>query len=79
MKKYLDAKGRRILAALDSVAESTGARHAEIALAWINAQRGIAAPIASATSVAQLEQLVRGARLALTDADLTRLTEAGRA
>jgi aryl-alcohol dehydrogenase-like predicted oxidoreductase len=79
VKKYFDARGRRILDALDAVAKSTGARHAEIALAWINAQPGIGAPIASATSVAQLEQLVRGARLTLTPADLNRLTEAGRA
>lgn len=75
--KYLDDKGKRILAALDQVAESTGAAHAEIALAWINAQPGVAAPIASATSVAQLESLVRGARLTLGEADLKLLTEAG--
>jgi aryl-alcohol dehydrogenase-like predicted oxidoreductase len=75
--KYLDARGLRILAAMDRVAESSGAALAEIALAWISAQPGIAAPIASATSVAQLEVLARGARLVLGAEDLRILTEAG--
>jgi aryl-alcohol dehydrogenase-like predicted oxidoreductase len=78
VKKYLDAKGMRLLAAMDAVAESTGAQHSEIALAWINAQPGIVAPIASATSVAQLESLARGARLLLAPDDVQRLTGAGR-
>lgn len=76
--KYLDAKGLRILAALDQVSASSGATPAEIALAWINAQPGVAAPIASATSVKQLESLARGARLVLGAADLKTLTDAGR-
>src|SRR5690606_11006391 len=63
VEKYLDARGARILAAMDEVAGSSGATHAEIAIAWINAQPGVAAPIASATSLAQLQSLVRGARL----------------
>jgi aryl-alcohol dehydrogenase-like predicted oxidoreductase len=78
VEKYLDAKGKRILAAMDEVAESTGASHAEIALAWINAQPGVAAPIASATSLEQLQSLVKGARLELRTADLAALTEAGK-
>lgn len=76
--KYLDRKGTHILAALDKVAESTGAARAEIALAWINAQPGIAAPIASATSVAQLQSLARGARLTLSKEDEKLLTDAGK-
>ena len=75
---YLDAKGLRILAALDAVSENTGAALAEIALAWVAAQPGITAPIASATSVTQLASLARGARLTLSAADLHLLTEAGR-
>ncbi|MBE7183028.1 MAG: aldo/keto reductase [Methylobacterium mesophilicum] len=78
IKKYLDAKGKRILAALDKVAEKTGAKHAEIALAWVAAQPGVAAPIASATSVEQLHSLTRGAQLRLDRDDLAALTEAGR-
>ncbi len=76
--KYLDARGRRILAALDAVSARTGAALAEVALAWVAAQPAVAAPIASATSVAQVQSLVRGARLRLSDADLKELTDAGR-
>ena len=79
MSKYLDDKGRRILTALDTVSERTGASLAEIALAWVNAQRGMAAPIASATSIEQLGSLARGARLTLSPNDLALLTEAGSA
>ncbi len=76
--KYLDDKGKRILAALDAVAADTGAAHSEIALAWINAQPGIGAPVASATSARQVESLARGARLVLDTEHLRRLTDAGR-
>ncbi|MGE0502721.1 MAG: aldo/keto reductase [Rhizobiaceae bacterium] len=76
--RHLNDRGLAILAAMDSVAERTGAAHAEIALAWINAQPGVAGPIASATSVRQVESLARGARLALGEAELKALTEAGR-
>jgi len=75
--KYLDDKGQRILAALDEVAQATGATPAEIALAWINAQPGVAAPIASATSISQLISLARGAALVLSQANLELLTKAG--
>ena len=77
MAKYLTPRGLAILAAMDGVAARTGAKHAEIALAWINAQPGITAPIASATSVAQVESLARGARLTLSAGDLASLTKAG--
>jgi aryl-alcohol dehydrogenase-like predicted oxidoreductase len=76
--KYLDDKGKRILAAMDKVSERTGAAHAEIALAWIVAQPGIAAPIASATSPEQLQSLIRGVQLDLAPGDVAKLTAAGR-
>ena len=76
--KYLNDKGYRLLAALDAVSKRTGATQGEIALAWLNAQPGTAAPIASATSVDQVKELARGARLTLSDADVKELTEAGR-
>ncbi|MBI4920827.1 MAG: aldo/keto reductase [Devosia nanyangense] len=76
--KYINDKGRRILAALDAVAARSGAKPAEIALAWIIAQPGVGAPIASATSVEQVASLIRGARLTLSAADLKELTDAGR-
>ncbi|MEO8243390.1 MAG: aldo/keto reductase [bacterium] len=77
MAKYLDKRGLAILAAMDAVAARTGASLAEIALAWIVAQPGIAAPIASATSVRQLESLAKGARMQLSAEDLAALTQAG--
>jgi aryl-alcohol dehydrogenase-like predicted oxidoreductase len=78
MAKYLNPRGLRILAAMDGVAARTGAAHAEIALAWVLAQPGITAPIASATSPAQVASLARGARLRLSAEDLAALTAAGR-
>jgi aryl-alcohol dehydrogenase-like predicted oxidoreductase len=75
--KYLDDKGKRILAAMDSIAARTGAKLAEIALAWLAAQPGVTAPIASATTVEQVKSLVRGARLSLGEDDLRALTKAG--
>jgi aryl-alcohol dehydrogenase-like predicted oxidoreductase len=78
VETYLNDKGYRILAALDAVAARTGAALGEIALAWLNAQPGTGAPIASATTVDQVKSLARGARLKLSEADLKELTEAGR-
>ncbi|SNS50035.1 Predicted oxidoreductase [Noviherbaspirillum humi] len=74
--KYLDARGMRILAALDEVGRRADATPAQVALAWLMAQPTITAPIASATSVAQLEQLIGAARLQLTQEDLDLLGEA---
>ena len=78
MAKYLNTRGLAILGAMDAVAAETGAAHAEIALAWIAAQPGITAPIASATSVEQVESLARGARLTLSERHLAALTAAGK-
>jgi len=69
-------KGARVLAALDAVAAETGASLAQIALAWTTAQPGITAPIASATSVAQLEELLGALRLKLSAEQIARLNEA---
>jgi aryl-alcohol dehydrogenase-like predicted oxidoreductase len=78
MERYLNDKGFHILAALDQVAAETGATLAEISLAWLNAQPGVTAPIASATSVSQVESLGKGARLQLGASELKALTEAGK-
>ena len=56
MAELLDAQGMAVLAAMDAVAAETGATLAQIALAWLAAQPGVTAPIASATSVEQLER-----------------------
>lgn len=68
--------GWDLLAVMDEVARETGGTHAQIALAWLNAQPTIAAPLASATSVAQLKDLVGAVTFALGAEHLARLTEA---
>ena len=77
-EKYLDAKGEKILAALDQVGKSNDATPAEVSLAWLVAQPGVTAPIASATSVEQVKSLAKGVRLKLSDEDLKTLTDAGK-
>lgn len=74
--KYLDGRGMRILGALDEVAADTGNTQAEIALAWIMARRGVTAPIASATSLTQLESLMKSASISLSDEACRLLNEA---
>lgn len=76
MAKYLNERGRRILAALDGVAEEAAATPAAVALAWLMAQPAITAPIASATTVDQLEVLARAATLRLSADQLKTLTTA---
>lgn len=73
---YLNDRGRRILAALDDVAAETGAKPGQVALAWQIARPSITAPIASATSLAQLQELVAAAQLKLAPEQITRLDEA---
>ena len=77
VSKYINERGLRILAALDDVSKRVGAKQAEVALAWIAAQPGVGAAIASGTSVEQIESLARGARLKLSAEDLKHLTDAG--
>jgi aryl-alcohol dehydrogenase-like predicted oxidoreductase len=74
--KYLDARGRRILAALDAVSARRSASPAEVALAWIIARPGITAPIASATTLPQMDSLIRAASLKLNAADIAELDAA---
>ncbi|HEX6993401.1 MAG TPA: aldo/keto reductase [Gammaproteobacteria bacterium] len=75
--KYLDDRGRRILHALDEVAKRHDAKPAEVALAWLISREGVTAPIASATSLEQLESLVLATQLRLTAEDVAALTQAG--
>lgn len=63
-KAMLDARGLRILAALDQVAAATASTPAQVALAWLLA-RGVTAPIASATTLPQLRELLGMTRLEL--------------
>jgi len=75
VKDMLNERGLRILHALDAVARETGATPAQISLAWLIA-RGVTAPIASATSVQQLEELIGATRLTLTAETIAKLDEA---
>lgn len=77
MAKLIEGKGAAVLTAMDAVAGETGATLAQLALAWLAAQEGVTAPIASATSVAQLEELAGSWRIELTTEQLARLTDAG--
>lgn len=75
--EYVNAHGLAVLRAMDAVAADTGATLAQIALAWLNAQPGITAPIASATSVAQVEELVAATHLTLAPEHLGELDASG--
>jgi len=77
MSELLEGKGQAMLAAMDDVAEETGATLARIALAWLIAQPGVTAPIASATSATQIADLLPAMDLRLSDDQLARLTDAG--
>ena len=76
IKKYLNDRGLRILAALDQVAKTHGATPAQVALAWLIAQPTIVAPLVSATSVAQWRELVPASTLKLTPSDFEELNRA---
>lgn len=76
VKKYLNPRGFKILAALDAVGERHGAKPAEVALAWVMARPGVTAPIASATSLEQLASLAKATRLSLSAEDMAELDAA---
>jgi aryl-alcohol dehydrogenase-like predicted oxidoreductase len=76
IKKYLDDRGHRILEALDAVSAEYNATPAAVALAWVIARPGITAPIASATSVEQLNELTKAVQLNLSPEAVDRLTQA---
>ncbi|MEO9338913.1 aldo/keto reductase [Mesorhizobium sp. SB112] len=77
VKTYLNERGNRVLAALDEVAKQHNAKPAEIALAWVAAQPGVTAPIASATSQAQLESLIKSATIVLSSPQMQLLDDTG--
>ena len=68
MKKFLNPRGMKILDALDDVARRLDATPAQVSIAWLMARPGVTAPIASATNLEQLRELLSAASLAL-DAD----------
>ena len=76
VKKYLDKRGMRILAALDAVSARHSAKQAEVALAWLIARPGVTAPIASATRLEQVDSLVKAVSLTLSAEDIEELDAA---
>jgi aryl-alcohol dehydrogenase-like predicted oxidoreductase len=76
---YLEGRGMQVLQALDEVSAETGTALATVALAWLKAQPTIAAPIASATSRDQLDQLTAALALRLTADQIERLDRASTA
>lgn len=76
MKGYLNERGLRILDALDEIALAHSVAPASVAIAWLNSRPGLAAPIASATTMKQLAQILDGATLHLTVDELQHLDSA---
>lgn len=79
MGKYLTARGLGVLGTLDTIAQETGATQSQIALAWVAAQPGVAAPIASARTPDQLEELIGTMTLDLSADQVERLDAASQA
>lgn len=76
IKKYLNERGMRILSALDKVAAKVDAKPAQVAIAWLIARPGVTAPIASATNLSQLDDLVRAVELRLDTESVELLNQA---
>jgi len=76
VKKYLNPRGFHILAALDEVAKSHHSTPGKVALAWLIARPSVTAPIASATSLEQLHDLVDSTRLELDQPSIEALNQA---
>jgi len=76
VKQYLNERGFRIIDALDHVAKRFHAAPAQVALAWLMAQPTVTAPIASATSLAQLKELIGATRLKLDEESMGLLNRA---
>ena len=76
VEKYMNERGTKVLAALDAVAAETGAKPASVALAWLMARPPVTSPIASATSLEQLQDLVAATRLTLAPGQMRALDAA---
>jgi aryl-alcohol dehydrogenase-like predicted oxidoreductase len=73
VKQYMNARGTRILEALDQVAKAKHAKASQVALAWLMARPSITAPIASATTVAQLRELMGAVEVVLDPGSMATL------
>jgi aryl-alcohol dehydrogenase-like predicted oxidoreductase len=76
VEKYLDDRGFKILAALDEVAKKLNTTPATVALSWLIHRPSVTAPIVSATSINQLESIIKAPDLAITKHEIDFLTQA---
>jgi aryl-alcohol dehydrogenase-like predicted oxidoreductase len=76
LQKYMNARGMKILGALDEAARGCNATPAQVSLAWLMTRPGVTAPIASATNVDQLQEILRAATLKLDAEAIKALDEA---
>ncbi len=76
VKGYLNERGFRILKALDEVAAEYRTSQTQVALAWLLSRPAVTAPIASATSLKQFDELIAATRLELSPAAIQKLTVA---
>ena len=77
LRRYLDARGMRILATLDKVSAGHNATPAQIALAWLIAKSAITAPIVSVTSLKQLDEILKAPHTKLSQQDIVALDATG--
>jgi aryl-alcohol dehydrogenase-like predicted oxidoreductase len=73
VEHYITERGRRVLSALDAVAAETQLTQAQVALAWLLSKPSVAAPIASATNLAQLDEILAAAQVVLSPQHSARL------
>lgn len=78
VKKYLNDRGFKILNALDEIASNYNSSPASVAIAWIMTRPGITAPIASATSIKQLKDIIAATELQLNNRDVEVLNNASK-
>lgn len=78
LKSYFTDRGQKVLQELLAVSDELSARPAQVALAWLLTRPGVTAPIASATSLTQLDEILDAVTLSLPEPLLTRLDEASR-
>ncbi len=76
VKRFIDDRGLRILAAMDAIAAARGITHAQIALAWLLAQPDVTSPVVSASNVEQLGKTLDSVEVSLTANELAQLDAA---
>ncbi|MBW3098412.1 aldo/keto reductase [Pseudohoeflea coraliihabitans] len=76
--EYFDARGSRVMTALRAIAADHRAAPAQVALAWLMAKDGVTAPIVSARSLDQLEEVQGAVQIELSERDIEQLDDAGR-